>query len=1497
MANHTVGHFAKYGSGQATQTSRFTKYGSGSTLQTSRFAKYAATTPEPPERELEPYQRSLLPLLEENFQPSQPTPGPREGDVGKSVRFAKNLGLAGLSDVLAGIGESSRRGGGVLDPSGLERPAYAPPSDVPGAARAFGKRRREEAAETGGPETGAGLAAALVTGGAIEMAPYVVAGLLAPAPTTASAALRFAAAEAPAVALDVAQGLYRVPEETMAGVLSEVLSSPRARAAVARQLRIPGLDSSGALQLKIVNKLADGVEQLSKTPQGRALTEVILGVIPSSTLATLGPYTRRALNAAKDPLGVSGAASRGIAEGVEDAGQPMAAAVDQLPSRPLTEPPVGQEAAPRPGTDVRAETAQAPSRFAKYAARATPEPEPTQIRGLLAPPPEETASPRAAPTDVPEPSVAARPFSDLTDDELEAKWRQYQRGAARVDALAADADISLAPRRFVTDDGQIGLARVGGSIGEDARVNARGSRSQAQARIAAVESELARRGIEPPRSIYEGVGRSDVGAGNKDLVGRGGRNLDALGEEDVAREIQQTKAAWETNRVNADLNERMALLFDVVERRFPRLADRFGGVDMGLVHALARPGAGGAVGAAADEENRLRGAAIGGLGALGLPTAVRSVRSLGRRAGGRAAYLDNPSVKVTLRTVGRTPSEPAGALGRLRTSLAQGIDKLETRIFDEAKPLKDVGEKLEGTGRLRFEATRAKGFRGAAGQRLRDELAPVLRAAAGHEEGVMALTKAERGLELLDAGLEKTGLDRKVLEETAQVLSTVPEVRRASDMLRAYYRDLLDRKLVNGVITREQHDRIVAGGQAYIPFVREVSDDLEFGAAQFHPDGRLKSGATGIRRMGQNPATAPTVDPFKQAIDDTFETERRVSKQRVTNLLAEIIDQNAEEADALGLRFVDSATAGQRGARVTPVNVNGERRWLEIGDREIWNAFASFEPYVGNIFVQALRKPKTLLREGVTVLPDFGIANAIRDNIMAAIQHPYLIRESLGGGTVGGLIGAGTAEPGERAEGALAGGLMGMGMGGTTPHIARTLAAVGDIIGNREIYREWIREGGSGFGFYPRTKRDAGKVLAELKRTGVKPTDVVMPRTWWEALRSFNRVLEEATRLSRYKFTKDTGALVPEAISGARDVSLDFARIGSHMKGVSAMTAFFNAQLQGWNKLYRMLKDPKTWGTAGALITAPTVGLWLVNKDNPEYWERPAWERNLFWLVPKSGGQGFWRIPKPFEVGLIFASMPERLLDFAYKRDPESLKFGLENVASNYGVSALLPIPTGIEPILENVTDHKFFFNRPVDPYQYNNLPPEMQFTERTSFPAIALGRATGRSPAKIENLIRGVGGSAAGEVLEQSSRLAKALGVDERPQPAEQDIPLLGRFQTRATTISEQEILLRRRIDRAQKARNAARRLLRDGQPEAARRYVERHRAELEEYEGLRSVSNFLDDAREVRRQIERSEAPPGQKLEAIRELNRRVGGVADAVLNLSRTREKQQQEFVANR
>src|SRR5690606_26644903 len=208
-------------------------------------------------------------------------------------------------------------------------------------------------------------------------------------------------------------------------------------------------------------------------------------------------------------------------------------------------------------------------------------------------------------------------------------------------------------------------------------------------------------------------------------------------------------------------------------------------------------------------------------------------------------------------------------------------------------------------------------------------------------------------------------------------------------------------------------------------------------------------------------------------------------------------------------------------------------------------------------------------------------------------QYRAPVRSMAAGAATGAAAGALSDEE-NRIERALIGAGLGLGIGGIGPQLVRSAAAMSDILGDRDVYREWLREGGSGFSEFYGRPEDARRLVRQLMGDRSLRRTILLPV---DGARSLGRILEEAPRLARYKAMRKAGADIPEAIAASRDVSLDFANIGADMKPAAAVTAFFNAKVQGWDKLVRMLRQPRTWALGASMITAPSIALWAINKD------------------------------------------------------------------------------------------------------------------------------------------------------------------------------------------------------------------------------------------------------------------------------------------------------------
>lgn len=815
--------------------------------------------------------------------------------------------------------------------------------------------------------------------------------------------------------------------------------------------------------------------------------------------------------------------------------------------------------------------------------------------------------------------------------------------------------------------------------------------------------------------------------------------------------------------------------------------------------------------------------------------------------------IGHPAVQQVLGTIahGNRPAlAPAEALST--------AEQLYTRGVDELYPLRKMGRATEGTERLSNVATQGAGWPGMARVHAEEHLKPILTRVAGKEREVMALAKAQRDLDLRARGLEKTDTPPAVSQAAVTVLEADPVVKQGAKDLQKYFRGLLDVRLREGIIDQAQYNGIVATGDFYTPFAREFAVPEVGGAGGGAAGGKRMNRTTGVRRMDTGKARSKTVDPFETAHQATFGTMQAVAKQRVTNIVGDLVGRFPAEAAPFVKQVASDAAAAKEGAVIVEPIVNGRRVRLQVTDPDMARAWSAYDRPTQSLFTKLGGAFKRVLQAGVTGDPGFMAANVTRDVVQRTTQVPFTARQGMAAGVgavAGALSGDDTDTPATKILRVLAGAGTGAAFARLAPAVAANVRALADITKGAPIYKQFLKDGGEMFGLYPRSQADARKALDRLRKSGVSLSDVVSPSSWWEGLQWVGSATEQATRLAEYKVAKAGGASAAEAVGRSRDVSLDFSKQGSQTKPYSAVTAFWNPTVQGWDKLVRQLKDPKMVAATATTITAPSVALWMVNKDNPEYQDRPLWEKNMFWLLPKGGEGGFWRVPKPFQLGFLFGSVPERFLDYMHDHDAERLGASLKDITGS-SFEGILPLPTAVTPLVENLTNYDFFRQRPV--VSRPDLPAELQSDDRTSAVALGVSHLLGVSPQKTDNLLRDYTGSLGGLALDATSALARASGLDSRAAPVDPTTPIVGRFSTKATSQPEAEAQFRRKHDALSAIYRGGNELVhraeRSESPAdlaAVHAYAEEHRDDLMEYERLRPLKTAFDAAADARREI----------------------------------------------
>jgi hypothetical protein len=305
-----------------------------------------------------------------------------------------------------------------------------------------------------------------------------------------------------------------------------------------------------------------------------------------------------------------------------------------------------------------------------------------------------------------------------------------------------------------------------------------------------------------------------------------------------------------------------------------------------------------------------------------------------------------------------------------------------------------------------------------------------------------------------------------------------------------------------------------------------------------------------------------------------------------------------------------------------------------------------------------------------------------------------------------------------------------------------------------------------------------------------------------ELLRIASELGEEGTRIGEFKKGIKAEGKTKEGIQAAafaaREITLDFSKVGTIGKSVNIITAFWNAQVQGMDKMVQEFKEhpARTSAKVAAAITLPSVLLAIATHDDERIKEVPAWERDLFWIIPTENH--LWRIPKPFELGIIFGSVPERITHYILDQDPHAFDGIMKTI-----VGGATPgfVPTAAIPIMENWANKSTFFDRPIVPRGRTELLPEYQYGPYTTDTAKEIGKIIGKlpwkieqaSPAKIENLVRGWTGGLGMYALNIADKGLLAAGITqqdyEKPTTTLSEIPFIKAFSVRYPSANAESV------------------------------------------------------------------------------------------------------------
>lgn len=456
-------------------------------------------------------------------------------------------------------------------------------------------------------------------------------------------------------------------------------------------------------------------------------------------------------------------------------------------------------------------------------------------------------------------------------------------------------------------------------------------------------------------------------------------------------------------------------------------------------------------------------------------------------------------------------------------------------------------------------------------------------------------------------------------------------------------------------------------------------------------------------------------------------------------------------------------TVPPTGDDVIRVLEKGKPTYYRVSDPLMYRALTGMQDFERSLPVKALGLFKHLLTAGVTTTPTFAAANLLRDSGEAYLTSGVNMIPVAA--SVNGAIKAMRHDP-----------------------VVQDLMASGSSFhgglyqqGNNDATAKVIR----------RALKEKGKddaFITKFLKTVTNPAKAL------HAYRALLEAGETGSRVAVFEGMKKKGASNAEAALAAKDL-LDFSKRGDSqiLALFTDTTPFLNARIQGLSRLARVAKGEDAAGNVNpklrnmflrriASLTAISTLLYAWNqlyyKDG--YDQLEEWDKDTYWHIAP-GTKYHARIPKPFELGLVAGTLPERILGGIQhalgKGGDDAKTLGQSFWRALTGTLEVSP-PQFFKPIIEEYANTNMFTGRPIETQADQKLLPQARSNWYTSDTAQAIGEATGTSPKRIEHLVNGyLGGLGTAGLKSADWMVRKATGAPERPEQAMRDFPVLGRF------------------------------------------------------------------------------------------------------------------------
>lgn len=599
-----------------------------------------------------------------------------------------------------------------------------------------------------------------------------------------------------------------------------------------------------------------------------------------------------------------------------------------------------------------------------------------------------------------------------------------------------------------------------------------------------------------------------------------------------------------------------------------------------------------------------------------------------------------------------------------------------------------------------------------------------------------------------------------IRSEIARIEQNVPQVREAAERIYEYQRNLMQIYGVeSGGISQQTADDLRKKYPCYVPFIRQSEKKKTMRARSTIANQK----APVMHAFGGGELI---VNPLESIIGKTESYVKFAARNSAMRALTDIADsvpgsgfvieklggdmlrhvQTTDNADARlseaknrlntaegipqefnGIEDVGSwESLIKRGTEYVSVMKDGKKQYYQVHDKELLRSIADMSPNQLNGFLKFSRMILNARKVFITQMNYlFSTTNPARD-IQTAWHN--------------------------------------MGINNPAQFVGEYFSALMSVAKKDESYRRWCAMGGGQSSELSANideiSRSMSKAMNGRLRYAIEnPTEIFSEI--FGAVADLNDLMESAPRLMAFKNEMKRSGDVQQAIYEADDVTTNFKRMGTKGRVANSMFMFANAQIQGLDRGIRSFTDASAGERTariakyviGAMLMAALKQWWNREKDEDGYNKLSNYMKNAHTIIALGKGS-FLRIPNAREQSLASAAL-DRAMDY-FKGDKEAFD-GFIGFAVDNLMPPFIPVPTDTngksatdiftDCILEaarntmfgTATDfmaNKNFTGSPIVPEAYSDLPPEQQYNERTTKPAIWLGKKLKDSPMRLDYII-----------------------------------------------------------------------------------------------------------------------------------------------------------------